>query len=310
MQQKAKISVIFWGTPEFAVPSLRALNLAEDIEVKAVFTQPDRKVGRRQEVTASAVKAWAVKEGLLVFQEKADFRKIVEREKPDLNVVVAYGALIDTPLLELPRYGSINLHCSLLPKYRGASPIQSALLNGEKITGVTIIQLVKKLDAGPIWDEIEVTIEDNVLAPELTDKLAKIGADLLVKTVLRIIEGNLTLKPQDDQNVSYCKKITREIGKIDWEKTADEIFNQYRAFYGWPGIYTFWKGKRLKLLKIQKREEDLGLLSGQIKQIGEESLVATKKGSIQILKLQLEGKQAMEIEEFLRGYPDFSTSLF
>ena len=304
--KKDNISLIFWGTPEFALPSLKVLQGGDNFELMAVFTQPDQKVGRHQEFEASAVKKWALERNISVFQEKTEFERVLTEMKPDLSVVVAYGGLIPGELLEIPGFKTINLHPSLLPKYRGAAPFQTALLNGDAETGVTVMKLTEKLDAGPVFGQREFTISEDMLAPDLELKLAELGAELLVEVIPAIVKENLSPTPQDEKQVTFCSKITREDGEIDWKgKTAGQIFNQYRAFYGWPGVYTVWGQKRLKILEMAVLEENLGEL-GQVTVRDDEVLVAAKEGALKLLRVQLEGKTPVSIAEFWRGYPDFA----
>ena len=292
------------GTPDFAVPSLKKL-IDEGYDVKLVVTQPDRPAGRGKKLTSPPVKVVAEKSGIPVYQpERIKENKELKREllniEPDLIVVAAYGKILPEWLLNLPKYGTINVHASLLPKYRGASPIQWALLNGEEETGVTIMKVIPKLDAGDIISQRRVKIEKEDNAQTLHDKLAKAGAELLVETIPRYISGEIKPVPQNEEEATYCPQIKKEMGKIDWSRSSEEIFNQVRAFTPWPSAFTKFRGKLVKITKAQP-VEGTGK-PGEVIRADRELIVATGSGALKIERLKPEGRKEISGEEFIRGY--------
>ncbi len=298
------LRVVFMGTPEFAVPSLKRL-VEEGYNVKLVITQPDKPAGRGRKLTPPPVKVTAEKLGIPVYQpekikENEELRKILEDLNPDLIVVAAYGKILPDWLINLPRFGTINVHASLLPKYRGASPIQWALLNGEKETGVTIMKVIPELDAGDIISQRRVKIEKEDNAQTLHDKLSRIGADLLVETIPLYVSGELKPVPQNSEEATYCPQIKKEMGEIDWKRSAEEIFNQVRAFTPWPSAYTTYRGKRIKILKVRPVEGSGS--PGEIIKADSELIIATGKNALRVEKLKPEGKREISGEEFIRGY--------
>ncbi len=299
-----KLKLVFMGTPDFAVPSLKKL-IDEGYDVKLVVTQPDRPAGRGKKLTSPPVKVVAEKSGIPVYQpERIKENKELKREllniEPDLIVVAAYGKILPEWLLNLPKYGTINVHASLLPKYRGASPIQWALLNGEEETGVTIMKVIPKLDAGDIISQRRVKIEKEDNAQTLHDKLAKAGAELIVETIPRYISGEIKPVPQNEEEATYCPQIKKEMGKIDWSRSSEEIFNQVRAFTPWPSAFTKFRGKLVKITKAQP-VEGTGK-PGEVIRADRELIVATGSGALKIERLKPEGRKEISGEEFIRGY--------
>jgi methionyl-tRNA formyltransferase len=306
-----KNKIVFMGTPEFSVPSLQAL-LDNDFRVVAVYTQPDRKVGRGQQVAASAVKQLALARGLNIIQiEKFSKEGNIERLAelaPELIVVAAFGIILPAVVLQLPRYGCINVHPSLLPRYRGASPVATAILRGDNMTGVTIMLLDEGMDTGHILNQKEVPISDEDTTGTLGTKLSKIGAEMLVETLPLWIEGRIKTREQNEKVATYSKMIRKEDGNIDWRLTTKELWCQVRAYDPWPGSYTVWHGKRLKMVKVLPIYNDMGaepgkvvVLFGKTTTIG----VGTGKGILGLLMVQLEGKREMTAEEFAHGQRDF-----
>jgi methionyl-tRNA formyltransferase len=304
--------IVFMGTPEFSVPSLEAL-LGADFRVVAVYTQPDRKVGRGQQVMTSPVKQLALSRGLDVIQIER-FRDAGNIERlaalaPDLIVVAAFGLILPAEALNLPRLGCLNVHPSLLPRYRGASPVATAILQGDEMTGVTIMLLDAGMDTGPILNQKEVPISDEDTAGSLGLKLSKIGAKLLVGTISSWIEGRIEPCPQDESKATYSRMIKKEDGEMDWRLSTKELWRRVRAFDPWPGCYTMWHGKRLKLVKV------LPLYSEEFNQPGKVISLAPRKpvivgvqtgdGVLGLVEVQLEGKHEMPAEEFARGQRDF-----
>ncbi len=292
------------GTPDFAVPSLKALKEA-GYEIPLVITQPDKPAGRGKRLKPPPVKVEAERLGLKVYQperikDNEELKKILEEISPDLIVVAAYGKILPDWLLKLPKYGVINVHASLLPKYRGASPIQAALLNGERKTGITIMKVIPELDAGDVISQREVEIKKEDNAQTLHDRLAQVGAELLTETIPKFTKGEIEPKPQNHDKATYCPKITKEMGRINWERSAEEIFNMVRAFTPWPGAFTYYKGKMVKLTKV-KPAEGKGE-PGEVIEAGKRLIVATGKGALEILRIKPEGRKEISGDEFIRGY--------
>ena len=298
--------IVFFGTPSFAVPTLKSLLQGPD-EVIAVVTQPDREKGRGRRVVPSAVKECALPYGLPVLQpEKAKeetFQEGVKGLYPDLFVVVAYGQILPKSLLEIPRYGAVNVHASLLPKYRGAAPIVWAILKGEKITGVTTIAMDQGMDTGGIFLQREIPIEEKETGETLHDRLALLGADLLLETVTRMKTGDICPVPQDHSKATYAPPLKKEDGRIDWKKGAEEIDLQVRALRPWPGAYTNWDGRMLKIYGGEvRRGMDTGK-AGIVAWVGSDFIeVGTGKDSFLIQEVQLEGKKRMNVRDFLSGH--------
>ena len=292
------------GTPEFAVPSLKKLKEA-GYEIPLVITQPDKPAGRGKKLTPTPVKVVAQELGIRVYQPKRikgnqELLKLLKEISPELIVVAAYGKILPEWLLEIPKYGAINVHASLLPKYRGASPIQAALLNGEKESGVTIMKVSPELDAGDIISQERVKVEEEDTAKSLHDKLAQLGGELLVKTIPLYVEGKLKPIPQENSKATYCRQIKKEDARIKWEEPAEKIFNAVRAFNPWPGAFTFFKGKRIKVLKVKKAEGEGE--PGEVISTKGGLKVATGEGALLVETLKPEGRKEMSGEEFVRGY--------
>lgn len=305
------------GTPEFAETILSVL-LREKFNIVAAYTQPDKKTGRKQIMEKSPVKITAEKNNIPVFTpaslNSSALTEMTEL-KPDFIIVAAYGKILPKTVLDLPVFGAINVHASLLPKYRGASPIQNALLNGETETGSTIMLMDAGIDTGGILSQRAVQIRKNETSLELSKKLALDSAELFVKTLSLWLAKKITPQKQDDSKATFCRTIKREDGKISWHDTAENIHNQWRAFYPWPGIFSTWEhnGKllRLKLNKINFLEEnnEKTALPGTVFRIGEKIGVAALKGFAILEVIQLEGKPETTIRNFLNGYPEFIGSI-
>ena len=297
------------GTPDFSVPVLNFLINASS--VVSVVTRPDKKVGRKQKIIPSPIKNTALDHNIEVLQPEKiksndDFILKIKKLQPDLIVVVAYGFILPQEILDLPKYGVINVHASLLPKYRGASPIQSAILNGEKETGVSIMLLDEQMDHGPLLAQRTITITDKDNFESLHDKLSQLGAELIAETLPEYINGEIRPQIQDETQATYCQLIKKEDGKIDWTKSAEEIERQLRAFTPWPGVFTFWDGKQLKIIKAAvyaSTKLSMTASAGEVFKINEGIGVECGQDTLEILKLQLEGKKPMTAKEFLNGYP-------
>lgn len=278
------LGIIFFGTSEFGAIVLQKL-IQSGMGPLLVVTAPDKPAGRKQNLTPPPVKLLAEKYSTQVFQpEKIQNSKFkIQNSKPDLIVLAAYGQIIPKEILEIPTYGALNVHPSLLPKYRGASPIQAAILNGEEKTGVTIMLMDEELDHGPILATRKFSNKiKKITYQELHDELANVGADLLIETIPKWVSGEIKSQEQDHTKATYTKRITKEDGRIDWSKPAVYIERQVRAFSPWPGAFTFWKGKRVKILKAH-----------------------VEQGKLIIDELQLEGKKPTSFREFLLGHKDF-----
>jgi len=293
------------GTADFACPGLTALDDAPGIEVIAVVTQPDRPKGRQLIPHPSPVKLVAEARQLPVHQPerlRSDIR-FLEQLAPDLIVVAAYGQILPQSVLDLPPHGCLNVHGSLLPAYRGAAPIQRALLDGQAETGVTIMQMDAGLDTGAMLSKTATPIEPSDNAQTLHDRLTKLGAELLLETIPRRVAGELTAEPQDDALATHAAKITRDMGRIDWSQTATQLWNQARAFTPWPGVFTRLDGKLLKLHEVEPAEA-AGLRPGRVGQADADGIiVGCGDGALRITRLQKEGAKRLSAAQFLAGTP-------
>lgn len=302
---KEKPRIIFIGTPEFAVSSLEAL-INNGFSPVAVVTNPDKKIDREQNIVPSPVKQIAFKYKIPVYQPEkiSSLQSQISNLRPDLIIVASYGQIIPKEILDIPKLGCLNVHASLLPKYRGASPIQSAILNDEKETGITIMLMDEKIDHGPILTQEKIKITPDETGQTLHDKLSQLGAKLLIGTLSQWLEGKIKPSPQNHQKATFTKRLFRDDGKIDWQKSAEEIARQIRAFDPWPGTYTQYQGKRLKILKSGAKEEEKGLSPGKIFLTNKKELaVQTSKSALILEKVQPEGKKPMTGQEFLKGHP-------
>lgn len=302
--------LLFWGTSSFAVPALQALIQLPGVTICGVITQPDRPAGRHQEPQMSPVKAASETLGLSVLQpEKLDaaIKETVTALKPDVAVVVAYGRIIPESFLHIPVHGTLNLHPSLLPLYRGPSPIQSVIRDGQPETGVTLMVLDKEMDHGPILAQMSYPLSGKETATQLTEALANGGADLLVEYLPKYIAGDVRPTEQNHPQATICKMIGRDDGKIDWTKSAAEIERMYRAYEPWPGIWTEWvlDDERLRVKLFDVRVEDGKQVPGSLQVNGDALHVGTGAGMLTIDGLQLEGKKRLSIPDLLRGMPDF-----
>lgn len=294
------------GTPDFAVNSLRALWESED-EIVAVVTQPDREQGRGRRTVPSPIKVLAQERQIPALQpEKISDPHFFSRLKdyePELIVVVAYGQILSKAILSLPRFGCINVHASLLPRYRGAAPIQWAIIIGEERTGVTIMQMDEGMDTGDILLQKEISIETEDNLETLSDRLSRLGADALLETLKLLKPGKLKAKAQNSSQASYAPRLSKEDGEIDWGKGAGEINNLIRGMNPWPGAFTYLEGKTLKIFGAKAIEKKAGNRPGVINGISPQGIeVATGDGSLLIAEVQLESKRRMAVADFLRGY--------
>lgn len=299
--------IIFFGTPSFAIPTLTSLLQRSD-EVVAVVTQPDREKGRGRKVVPSPVKEFALKYKIPVFQpgkvKDEGFHEILRSLYPDLMVVVAYGQILPKSILDIPKQGAINVHASLLPKYRGASPIAWAILKGEKRTGVTTIKMDEGMDTGDILLQKAIAIGEMENFESLHNRLALLGAEILMETLERMKKGDLTPIPQNHSEATFAPSFKKEDGRIDWKREAKEIDRQVRALNPWPGTFTEWKGRLLKIFSGEVRQGKSKEEPGRVVWVGSDFIeVETGNGFFLIKEVQLEGKRRMSVREFLSGHP-------
>ncbi|WP_263353714.1 methionyl-tRNA formyltransferase [Acidicapsa acidisoli] len=301
--------LVFCGTPQFAVPTLEAL-IAAGHEIALVVTQPDRPVGRKQVLTAPPVKQIALTRGLEVTQPEkiknnVEFRSSLESIAPDAIVVVAYGRIIPRWMLDLPRLGCINLHGSLLPKYRGAAPIQWAVAMGEAVTGNTTMLLEEGLDTGPILLQQQIAIRPEQTAVDLFEELSVFGAPLVVETLAGLADGSILPQPQDHSQATLARILDREDGRMDFAtQTATELWNRWRGFQPWPGAFTVFEGKKLIVHQLRPVTAPESGQPGQILIEDKRLLVVCADGTaLELLEVQPEGKNRMTAAEFLRGNP-------
>jgi methionyl-tRNA formyltransferase len=295
--------IIFMGTPEFAVPSLRTLIESEE-EVVAVVCQPDKPKGRGLEVIPPPTKVLAEKHSIPVLQPQKirtdEFFNNIKNLNPDLICVTAYGKILPKNILDLPPYGCINVHASLLPKYRGAAPINWAIMRGEKATGITTMKMDEGMDTGDMLLRREMPIDDEDTGETLSEKLSEMGGEVLIETIKLFKEGRLDPIPQDHSQATYAPMLKKEDGNIDWEKSAEEIKNLVRGALPWPGACTSLERKLLKIYKARVTSGE-GKPGEVIKSESAILRVATGNGAIDLLEIQIEGGKKLEIESFLRG---------
>jgi methionyl-tRNA formyltransferase len=322
------LRIIYMGTPQFAVPPLESLAanrapgkvLPDGYELVTVITRIDKPVGRGQQVVYSPVKQAALELGIPVWQPGSLKRpatiEALAAYHADLFIVAAFGQILPQAVLDLPRYGTLNIHASLLPRYRGVSPISEAILQGEHETGVTIMLLDAGIDTGPMLLKRQVPIAPDDTTGSLTEKLAQAGAEALLEALSLWISGKLVPQPQDERQASYTRMVRKEDGLIDWSRPAEVLARQVRAYQPWPGSYTHWRGKLLKIVAAHPYVLEDGALAGHEMPAGtvvtrrkdghQMLLVATGEGMLAIERLQLEGKKAVSADEFLRGYPQIA----
>lgn len=300
------MNIIFMGTPDFAVPVLEKL-LEKNYHIQAVVTQPDRKVGRKHLLQPTPVKEVALKHDIPVLQpeklsQSAEMQTIIDMQ-PDLIITAAFGQFLPQAILDVPKYGCLNVHGSLLPKYRGGAPIQHAIMNGETKTGITIMEMVKKMDAGAIVNQKAIPITKQDDAGTIFDALSVLGADLLVETIPDYVAGKITPQSQDEEQATYSPNISREEEQINWQKTAEQIDYQVRGLRPWPIAYTLWQGKRLKVWQVTPLTEQTDLKPGTVVERTKKQLkIAAGNGTVLSLDcVQPAGKGKMDIVSFLNG---------
>lgn len=313
--------IVFMGTPDFSVPALKALVEAGH-QVIAVVTQPDKPRGRGKEVQMTPVKIQAMEYGIPVYQpakvREASFVEVLQGLEADVYVVIAFGQLLPKAVLKLPKYGCINIHASLLPKYRGAAPIQWCVIDGERETGITTMMMDVGLDTGDMLEKAVIPIEEKETGGSLHDKLSLAGGDLILSTLKKLEEGTLVRTPQTDEGTCYARMLTKSLGDIDWNQSAVSIERLIRGLNPWPSAYTLWNGKTIKIWSadvITGREtavllsesgvpSETGITPGTVVCSDKHGLVVcTGDGLLSIRELQMEGKKRMDTPAFLRGYP-------
>lgn len=291
----------FFGTDNFGAGILNTLIASKNFKIVNVFAMPDKPAGRKQETKPSAVKIIAEANNLKIVTPESfkdfDFSKY----KTDLNVVCDYGIIIPKKVLNTPTHGSINIHPSLLPRYRGATPIESALINGDSETGVSIMLMDEKMDHGALLTQERLSINPSDDYLILAKKLNELAGKMIVNLIPHFVKGEIVPVPQNDNQATFCYPLTRDDGKINWQDSAQKIYNQFRGTYPWPGVWTTWNNKRLKILRIAGVEK-ITLEPGLVKFLNDQIIVGTGVDSIKILELQLEGKKPMLADEFINGY--------
>ena len=313
MKEQPPLRVVFMGTPAFAIPALDALSDA-GCEIVGVYTQPDRRAGRGRRLTASPVKQAATERGLPVFQpaslrRDADAREHIASLLPDIIVVVAYGLFLPAETLAVPPLGALNIHPSLLPKHRGPSPVASAILQGEAASGVTLMLLDEGMDSGPIIAQRETPIGADETAETLTSRLFEMGARLLVDTLRQWRADEIAATPQVEADATITSLLSRQDGAIDWTRSADYIARQVRAFHPWPGTFTHWNGRQLKIHRATAVDTDASGAPGTVVELPQGIGAATGEGALLLRRVQIEGRKAQDIDDFARGYRDFVGSM-
>lgn len=308
---KKKIKTIFIGTPDFGIPSLQSLIESEEFDVVATITQIDKKVGRKQQITPPPIKDLSIKNNIPVFQPSniKNFSKEIEQLKPDLIVVIAYAQIITKEILNIPKYGCVNVHGSLLPKYRGASCIQASLLNNDDETGITIMKMNEGLDTGPIIYQTKINIAEDDTADTLSKKLSILSAKFLASTLQKYIENKIQAKEQDNSKASYVGLLKKSDGEINWNQDAQKVFSHFKAMSPWPGAFTRVNinktSKLLKIIAMGKIIKTNSYKLGELFTNDKKLAVQCRKNAIIINFLQLEGKKPLSSEDFLRGNDNF-----
>ena len=314
--------VLFMGTPDFAVPSLRAVVehappaklWATGLDVIGVVTRPDKPAGRGRQVIVSPVKQYALEQGLPVYQpgplRRPDALKLLESLEPDVILVAAFGQILPPEVLDLPPHCCLNVHASLLPRWRGAAPVAAAILAGDPETGVTIMQMAEGLDTGPIVAQRSTLIGTDETAGELTDRLAILGARLLVETLPYWLADGVITREQDESQATMTRPLKKDDGLLDWSLPAEALARSVRAYNPWPGAFTTWLGARVKLLRAAVVADDERRDPGTCYLVANTLRVACGQGALSLEMIQLEGKRALPVAEVLRGHPALATAVF
>ena len=305
------LRVVFMGTPDFAVPVLEQV-VQDGYRIAGVYTQPDRPAGRSGSPAPSPVKRLALQHDLPVFQPRSLRRTEAQQHlralTPDVIVLAAYGLILPQEVLDIPRYGGLNVHPSLLPRHRGPAPVVGALLAGDDETGVSIMLMDAGMDTGAVLAQRRIPVAPHDTTPTLTARLIELGRGLLSETIPRWVAGEIAPQPQDESQTTYTRLLTKEDGVIDWSNPAAATDRQVRAYQPWPGTYTQWRGRQLKVLKAAVLSQDQQGAPGRVVQVLGEPLsaaVQTGRGLLKLERVQLEGRRAMSVDEFLRGSRDF-----
>lgn len=305
------MKIIFFGTSEFAATILKGLK--DNFEVAAVVTQQDKPVGRKQSVITSPVELAARADGLNIFKfeslKSPDSESELRRIGADISVVASYGKIVPKDILSLTPLGAVNVHASLLPKYRGASPIQSAIKNGDGETGITIMLMDEYIDHGPILAQSRLSIGEDDTTPDLTQKLAILGQNLIINTLQRYKNGLIKPIQQEHENATLCGLVKKDDGKIKWNNSAGSIYNLYRAYFEWPGIWTKFNGSILKINKCLKCDFSSNLEPGTVFSRDNIICVECGSGAIRLTEVQLESKKSADINSFVRGHRNFIGSI-
>lgn len=294
--------IVFMGTPDFAAAILKRL-IDTNRNVVGVFSQPDKPVGRKQIIMPTATKALAMEHGIPVYQpaklRDGEALKIMQELKPDLTVVAAYGKILPKDILDVPKFGNVNVHGSLLPKYRGSAPIQWSVINGDKVTGITTMYMAEGMDTGDMIMKFELPIGEDETAGELFDRMAELGAESIEKTLELFDKGEVIGQPQNEEEATYAPMLKKEMGEIDFEKSAEEIHNLVRGLNPWPTAYTFLDGKSVKIHEAKAAEG----FSGKTGELLDEKrfIVGCKNGAVELITVQPEGKNKMSGADFIRG---------
>lgn len=303
-----QIKTIFIGTDKIGIPLLEALAKDDRFDVKLVITQIDKPAGRKMKLTPPPIKITSEELGVKSYQpdniNSSDSLDTIRKIKPDMIVLMAYGQILSKELLDIPEFGCINVHASILPKHRGASPVQQSLLHQDDVTGISIMKMVEKMDAGPVYATSKIPIEEWDTTISLSDKLAKLTAQKTPEILDEIINADLKAEPQDHKSATYCQKIHKNDGHIDWNEPSSVIAAKIRAFAGWPGTFTFWDKKRVKILSAKPADKPISDVPGTV--FADNGVfVVCKKGVLELDQIQMEGKNPQSVTEFVKGYSEF-----
>lgn len=308
-------NLVFFGTSGFAVLTLKAL-IEAGYNIAAVITQPDKPAGRKQKLSPAPIKIFAEQHDLKILQPKTlrddDIFETFKNLNPDICIIAAYGKIVPSRYLEIPKYGFLNIHPSLLPKYRGPSPIQTAILNGENETGVTVMIIDEEVDHGPILMQKAYNLPPSTYYPQAEKELAEMGARLLIKTLTKYLKGEIKSKPQDHSQAIFTKILSRQDGRINWNESAKKIYNQVRALNPEPGTWTTWNSRVINIPTLRvgyPQTREISKTPGLIAKTDKNIVVTAKDSCLELNLIQLEGGKKMTIEEFINGHRDFVGSI-
>lgn len=306
-----KINCIFIGTDKIGMPLLQTLVKDDRFDVKLTVTQIDKPAGRKMKLTPPPIKVKSEELKVKSYQPDSinspDSLETIRKIKPDMIVLMAYGQILSKELLDIPEFGCVNVHASILPKHRGASPVQQSLLHLDAVTGISVMKMAPQMDAGPVYATSKIPIEEWDDAITLSDKLAELTAQRTPEILDEIVNADLKAEPQDHSSATYCQKIHKNDGHIDWSESAQKISAKIRAFAGWPGTFSFWDKKRVKILSAKPSDKPLSDLPGTV--FSDNGVfVACKEGALELDQIQMEGKNPQNVTEFIKGYSDFTGS--